>query len=186
MQSSLKDKQLTIEEYFFIEERSEVRHEFVNGNLYEMSGASREHHKICKKLLFIFEALLGNKGYEIFIENMKVKISNERKYYYPDIVVTKEAQTDENRYVQFEPVLLAEVVSDFSRTRDMVDKLIQYQKFSSLKYYLIIEQEKPEVTIVSRNKEDNWQSETYNSPEERIVLAAIEAEFTVSEIYNIF
>lgn len=115
MLSLLKNNQLTVEEYFLTEQRSEVRHEFINGNLYEMSAASREHHKLCKKLLFIFEELLGNKGYEIFMENMKVKIPNERNYYYPDIIVTRENQTDENRYTQFEPVLLAEVVSNFSR-----------------------------------------------------------------------
>ena len=57
MQTVLKDKVISVEEYMLLEEASEVRHEFINGNLYEMSGASREHHKlICKNLLLrIFE-----------------------------------------------------------------------------------------------------------------------------------
>ena len=46
MQSALKDKHYTVEEYFKLEEADEVRHEFINGNLYEVSGASREHHKL--------------------------------------------------------------------------------------------------------------------------------------------
>ena len=64
----------TLQEYFLLEEAGEVRHEFINGNLIEMSGASREHYKICKNILRILENLLTDKGYEVFIENMKVKI----------------------------------------------------------------------------------------------------------------
>ena len=61
MQSVLKDKEITVEEYIRIEEASEVRHEFIKGYLYEMSGASREDHKICKKLLRFFETMLKKK-----------------------------------------------------------------------------------------------------------------------------
>ena len=128
---------------------------------------------------------LEKKGYEVFIESMKVKIPGENIYYYPDILVTREAQTDENRYVQFEPELIAEVISDFSRTRDMVDKLIQYQKFNSLKYYLIIEHDKQEIIVVSRNAEAHWQSETYNQPDTTIKLPALEIEFKLSDIYSV-
>ena len=51
----------TDQEYFLSEESSEVRHEFINGNLIEMSGASREHHKICKNLLRLLESFLKQK-----------------------------------------------------------------------------------------------------------------------------
>jgi Uma2 family endonuclease len=118
MQSVLKDKNYTVEEYFRLEESGELRHEFINGYLYEMSGASREHHFICKNLLFFFEKVLKVKGYFTFIENMKVEIPNEKIYYYPDIIVTEEKQTNENRYVQFEPSLLIEVASDSTRKTD--------------------------------------------------------------------
>ncbi|MEO8711937.1 MAG: Uma2 family endonuclease [Parafilimonas sp.] len=183
MQSVLKDKVYDVDEYFLLEESGEVRHEFINGNLYEMSGASREHHKICKKLLRFFESYLEKKGYETFIENMKVKIPGEKIYYYPDILITNEQQTDENRYVQFQPALLAEVVSDSSRKTDMVDKLIQYQKFSSLKYYLIVEQDKQEIIVVSCNADGKWQSETYNQPDAIINLSALEIQINLQEIY---
>ena len=59
---------------------------------------------------------------------MTVKIPAENIYFYPDIIVTHELQTDENRYAQFNPELIAEV-TETTRTKDMIDKLIQYQKF---------------------------------------------------------
>lgn len=55
---------------------------------------------------------------------MKVKIENENQYYYPDIFITKEAETNENGYVQFEPELIVEVLSETTRAKDLVDKFI--------------------------------------------------------------
>jgi Uma2 family endonuclease len=133
--------------------------------------------------LRFFEDELQKSGYEVFIENMKVKIPNEKIYFYPDIIVTKEKQTNENRYVQFEPSLLIEVTSDSTRKTEMVDKLIQYQKFSSLKYYLIVEQDKQEIIVISRNSEVSWQSETYNQPETIINLSALEIQVNLKDIY---
>ena len=63
---------------------------------------------------------------------MKVKIQEEDQYYYPDIFITKEAETDNNKYVQFEPELIVEVLSETTRTKDMIDKFIQYRKIHSL------------------------------------------------------
>ena len=183
MQSVLKDKVYDVDEYFLLEESGEVRHEFINGNLYEISGASDIHNLICQNLLLIFRASLKLKGFYIFMENMKIKIPNEKIYYYPDIAATNELRTSETRYVQFQPALLAEVVSESSRKTDMVDKLIQYQKFTSLKYYLIVEQDKQEIIVVSRNAEGNWQSETYNQPDAIINLPSLELQLNLQEVY---
>jgi Uma2 family endonuclease len=65
----------------------------------------------------------------------------------------------------------------------LVDKLIQYQKITSLKYYLIVEQDKEEIIVVSRNAEGNWQSETYNQPNAIINLTALELQLNLSEVY---
>jgi Uma2 family endonuclease len=119
------------------------------------------------------------------MESMKVKIPGENIYYYPDILVTPELQTDENRYVQFEPELLAEVISDFSRKKDLVDKLIYYQKFNSPQYYLILERERQEITVINRTAQGSWQSETYNELESVIKLAHFEIEFKLSEVYSV-
>jgi Uma2 family endonuclease len=81
-----------------------------------------------------------------------------------DIVVTDEARSDETRHAQFQPTLLAEVTSYSTRKTDMVDKLIQYQKFPSLKYYLIVEQDKEEVIVISRNAEGNCKAKHLINP----------------------
>jgi Uma2 family endonuclease len=183
MSLTLSNRKFTVEEYFIYEESNEIRHEFISGNLYEMSGASREHHQICKRLLFFFEKLLAAAGYEIFIENMKVKIPGENIFFYPDIIVTHEPQTNQNRYAQYEPELLVEVTSEKTRTKDMIDKFLQYQKFSSLKYYLIAEQDKPEIIVVGKNENGNWQSETYSGTDAVINLPFLNFVLHLNEIY---
>ena len=111
-----------------MEESGEIRHEFVNGNLIAMSGPSGEHHFICQNPLLALLYSTKPLGFNVYIEKMKVKIQNEDQYYYPDIFITKEPGTDKNKNVQFEPESIVEVLSENTRTIDMVDKFIPHRK----------------------------------------------------------
>lgn len=184
MQSLELHKTYTPEEYFSIEEAGELRHEFINGNLIEMSGASRKHHKICKNILRILENLLSDKGYEVFIENMKVKIENENQYDYPDIFITKEAETNENEYVQFKPELIVEVLSETTRAKDLVDKFIQYRKIKTLDYYLLVEPEKYLVLCNFKNEQGEWDMISYTQHDEIISLPALNISLSMADIYK--
>jgi Uma2 family endonuclease len=184
MESLELHKTYTVPEYFLLEESGDIRHEFINGNLIEMSGASREHHKICKRLLRLLENMLDNKGYEVYIENMKVKIQNENQYYYPDIFITKEAETDENKYVQFEPELIVEVLSETTRAKDMVDKFIQYRKINSLNYYLIVEPEKYLVLCNFKDENGEWNMVSYTKPDEIIQFPKLNISLLLADIYK--
>ncbi len=124
MKSIELNKIYSVQEYFLLEESSDIRHEFINGNLIEMSGASREHHFICQNILLALLAKVRQLGYKVYMENMKVKIQDEDQFYYPDIFISKEPETDANRYVQFQPELIIEVLSQATRTKDIVDKFI--------------------------------------------------------------
>lgn len=101
---------------------------------------------------------------------MKVKIPNENQYYYPDIFITKEAQTGENKYVQFEPELIVEVLSEITRVKDMTDKFIQYRKIKSLNYYLLVEPEKFLVLLNFKNEKGDWEMISVTQKEEIISL----------------
>jgi len=184
MESLELHKIYSVSEYFSLEESGDLRHEFINGNLIEMSGASREHHKICKNLLRLFEDLLNGKGFETFIENMKVKIPNENQYYYPDIFITREEQTDENKYVQFEPELIAEVLSEATRVKDMTDKFIQYRKIGSLNYYLLAEPEKFLILLNFKNEKNDWEMISFTQKDEIISLPKLNISLSVADIYK--
>lgn len=184
MKSLEINKTYSVPEYFSIEESGDVRHEFINGNLIEMSGASREHHKICKNLLRILEDLLSGRGYEVYIENMKIKVPKENQYYYPDIFITKELQTDTNKYVQFEPELIAEVLSEATRVKDMTDKFIQYRKIPTLNYYLLIEPEKFLVLLNFKDEKGEWEMSSFTQKEEIISLPKLNLSLSMADIYK--
>ncbi|HEU5365717.1 MAG TPA: Uma2 family endonuclease [Hanamia sp.] len=184
MKSLELNKTYSVPEYFSLEEEGEIRHEFINGNISEISGASRKHHKICKNILRILENLLNDKGYEVFIENMKVKIQNENQYYYPDIFITKEIETVENEYVQFQPELIIEVLSESTRTKDLVDKFIQYRKIKTLDYYLLVEPEKYLVLCNFKNDEGEWDMISYTKEDEIIALPKLNISISMTDIYK--
>ena len=184
MESLELHKTYSVEEYFSIEESGEVRHEFINGNLIEISGASREHHFICQNILLAFLNSVKSLGFEVFIENMKIKIPNENHYYYPDIFITKEEQTDANKYVQFEPELIVEVLSETTRVKDMTDKFIQYRKIHSLKYYLLVEPEKYLVLVNFKNEKGDWEMSSFTQKEEVISLPNLNVTLAMKDIYK--
>ncbi|MEO5650826.1 MAG: Uma2 family endonuclease [Ginsengibacter sp.] len=184
MKSLELHKTYTVPEYFLLEESGEVRHEFINGNIIEMSGASREHHFICQNILLALLYSTKPLGFYVFIENMKVKIQHENQYYYPDIFITKEAQTDENKYVQFEPELIVEVLSETTRTKDMVDKFIQYRKINTLHYYLTVEPEKYLVLCNFKDKKGEWNMISYTKPDEIVHLPTLNISLSLSDIYK--
>ena len=184
MESLELHKTYSVPEYFSLEESGDIRHEFINGNLIEMSGASREHHFICQNILLALLKSTNPLGFKAFIENMKVKIPNENQYYYPDIFITKEAQTDENKYVQFEPELIVEVLSEATRVKDMTDKFIQYRKINTLDYYLLVEPEKFLVLLNFKNEKGEWEMVSFTQKDEIISLPKLNITLSLSDIYK--
>ena len=123
-------------------------------------------------------------GFKAFIENMKVKIPNENQFYYPDIFISKEAQTDENKYVQFEPELIVEVLSEATRVKDMTDKFIQYRKINTLDYYLLVEPEKFLVLLNFKNEKGEWEMVSFTQKDEIISLPKLNITLSLADIYK--
>jgi Uma2 family endonuclease len=177
----------TLEEYIKIDEVGPDKHEFYEGKLIRMPGESLLHNQICLLLYrLLFQALPLN-SYQLFVESVKVHIEGENKYVYPDITVIKQ-QPAENlpfkEYIIYQPLLIAEVLSDSTRKHDLTDKFILYQKISSLQYYLAIEPQKHVVFFFEKNEENEWTAKTFNQLSERIELPGLNAQISLAEIYG--
>lgn len=183
MEVIVKNKLYTVEEYFKLEESSELRHEFINGQLFEMSGASKKHHLTIQRIERYLATLFEPKNYLIYRETMKVKIYNEQKYYYPDIFITKETSMESEPYACYEPELIVEVSSESTFKFDAIDKLIAYQKIPLLKYYLIVDPENTEVVVYTKDNEGGWLSEAFRLKEDKIQLKKLDAELPLNIIY---
>jgi len=175
-----KDKKFANdEEYFAFEEASELKHELINGNLYEMSGSSKYHNKLERFIANFLEKLLGNR-YEVFIEGFKVKTPNGN-FFYPDVII---CANNSERYYTSEPILLVEVLSETTRKFDLTDKFIQYQKIPTLQYYLCVEPEQQVIIFYFKNNDEEWMTETFTKDESIIDLPALNISFAVKDVYS--
>lgn len=140
---------------------SEVKHEYIDGFVYAMAGASEKHCLISQNISYQFGEVLRKRKSpcKIFSSDMKVRENTlSINYFYPDVMVTCD-NNDDNEYYKNSPVILVEVLSNSTRKSDLVTKKLQYFNISTLQEYVVIEQNVCEVTVFKRSEE--WKPTLY-------------------------
>lgn len=182
--TAIQQRLMTVDEYIQFELKSEVRHEYINGQLIEMPGEKAINNIITNFLTAYFFSLLYPKGYSICSNVVKITVPGEKRFFYPDWFITKELVSEQNAYVRYEPELIVEVISKTSRTRDTIDKYLEYIKIPSLKYYIIIEPERLYVTVHSKGENGEWEADAYSERTDIIPLPLLETELPLRIIYR--
>lgn len=185
MVPAIDNKIYTLEEYIQLDESGDVRHEFINGQLYDMSGASDLHNEICQNITFLLRSLLAKSSFKIYMEGVKCKIQDNDYYTYPDVFITNHAEDLQNKYVKQFPILIFEVLSDSTRKYDTIDKFIQYQKIDTFEYYILVEPEFMYVNCFSKDETGEWQSAIFNKSDEMLPLKKLSIELPLYGIYNL-
>lgn len=177
---------MTVDEYLEFEERSETRHEFVNNQLIPMPGTTIFHNIICINLTFFLRSLLKKGLYRIVQENVKIQVSSDRDYTYPDVAITsdqRDLDAQNNYFIRF-PKVIFEVISKTSRTEDSVDKFIRYKNIEPLQNYILVDSEKELIEVRIKLKNGDWESETYLPSNIRFPVPALDIELTFDEVYE--
>jgi len=168
-------------EYLQMERQATQKHEFVNGIVYAMAGASREHDLIAGDG---FAAILARLEPPClaFTSDMKVRIrhASDECYYYPDISVTC-SQLDNNRYELTQPSLIVEVLSRSTDDADRGYKFTDYKTLPSMQEYVLVHQERPRVEIYRRRT--GWEKETYE-PDAEIELESVRVTLPITAFYR--
>lgn len=175
---------LSAAEYLDRERGSEVKHEYIDGELRAMAGASRLHNLIVLRLAAIFEALMAEKRVEAYVNDMRVRIP-DGPYYYPDAVVAPSPpkMEDAAQDTLLDPLVVVEVLSPSTETIDRGEKLDNYRLIPSLTDYLLVFQDRMRIDHYSRVSANEWRLVTRHSAEETVALASIGAELKLSDIY---
>jgi Uma2 family endonuclease len=178
------EHRMTVEEYFEIEKRSEIRHEYYNGEIYAMAGTTLNHNRIVGRMRSLLSSRFLPHGCDVFSENVKVRVS-DNYYPYPDIIVTCAPSDISGTYVVKHPSILVEVLSKTSATCDRVFKLRQYKSISSLRYYLLVSQNEYNVELYSRlDGKDLWTYQTFNNVNDVIQLEGFNFDIALKSIYE--
>ena len=146
---------ISIAEYLEGEKTAVERHEYVDGEVYSMSGASKRHNRIVRTLLDRFDKQL-KEGCEVFFTDVKVRIAHLNRFYYPDLVVVC-SDDDEDEYYVSKPVLIIEVLSPSTALTDKREKWFAYKEIESLKEYVMIDQESGSVDVYRRRDDGLWE-----------------------------
>ena len=183
--SSLPDYYLSPEEYLSLERRAEFKSEYIDGVAYAMAGGSERHNLITGNLVTELNVQLRATDCKVYPSDMKVRLPNSRKFFYPDVsVVCGETQfTDEERDVILNPVLIVEVLSDSTEAFDRGRKFSSYQQIESLREYLLVSQGEFLVEHYLR-QETGWFYTKAAGLEAALALPALNCRIALSDLYN--
>lgn len=171
------------EEYLQAEETSIVKHEYIDGQVYAMVGASDAHVTIAGNLFTMLKNHLRGKGCRVFISDMKVEIESRNIYYYPDVLVTCDERDRAFQYWKRYPCLIVEVFSEKTEAFDRGDKFADYREIKTLQEYVLISQKRQRVESFRRNAEGQWVLYTYNQGSE-IYLASVDFRISIDALYE--
>ena len=148
---------MTPQDYFAFEETTPLKHEYLDGAIYAMVGATARHNIISLNLAVTLRAKRP-RGCEVFISDMKLKMKHAAGefYYYPDLLVSC-SQTDRDPLFREQPVLLVEVASPSTERIDRREKLTSYREISTLIEYVIVGQDHRLIEIYRRR--NGWARE---------------------------
>ncbi|MEY3403016.1 MAG: hypothetical protein RLZZ86_2632, partial [Cyanobacteriota bacterium] len=162
---AVKDKfpKLTPEEYFVWEEKQLLRHEYLNGEVYAMSGRTQNHGRIASNIIFIVKGHLRGGGCQVGNSDCRVNILETKDYVYPDVSVTcEDSDRTATQAIQY-PCLIVEVLSPSTANYDRGDKFRLYRRNPRLQDYVLVDAEKIAIDLYRKNDRGNWEIFNYQS-----------------------
>lgn len=175
---------LTEAEYLAFEETAPVRHEYLAGEAYAMSGGSLRHNRIALNTASLLLARLSGRACQVFLSDVKLHVARDSAYYYPDVMAICGPQAvaaDESSIVT-EPVLVIEVLSPATETIDRREKLAAYRRLPSLQEYALVAQDSQQVEIYRRQRGGDWLYIAYG-PGETVEFASLGVTVPLAELY---
>ncbi len=185
MSNSNKLIYIPVEEYLRNEEVSPGKHEYVDGQIFAMTGSTRRHNIISGNIYSILRSHLKGSPCRAYMADIKARVEAANCFYYPDVMVSCDA-FDSSSVFTDSPVLIIEVLSRSTATIDRREKLVNYRQIPTLNDYVIIHQRKKRIELYRKNEAGVWQVLNFESGEEFPLTSIPGGGLTVSvdEIYE--
>ena len=174
------------EEYLRLERQASHKSEYLNGEIFAMSGASEEHNLIAGNIFGELRQQLKGQQCRAYTNDMRVKIRSNGLYTYPDmIVVCGEPQfEDEHVDTLVNPTLLGEVLSPSTERYDRIAKTSYYRTIESLAEHLIVAQDEIRLELYIRQTDGEWLFSLYRSLNDTVTLSSIGCTLKLNDIYD--
>lgn len=183
-QAEQQPRRYTVEEYLALEEQSEVRHEFFEGEIFAMAGADISHNLIGINFVSAFKQALRGKPCRAMMEGVQLAVQEGRHYTYPDVMISCDAADQQAKRIIKAPVLLIEILSPSTSEYDRGRKFNQYKQLPSLQHYLLVSQTSWLVEWYRREPGNIWSFTPLVEADDALVIPDLNINLTVAEIYE--
>jgi Uma2 family endonuclease len=175
----------TPEEYLALERSCETKHEYYNGEIFAMGGASKQHVLIVTNLIGELHSGLKEGPCTVYSTDLRVQVATTGLYTYPDVIVLCDELrfSDEQEDTLLNPALIIEVLSESTKDYDRGGKFEQYRTIDSFVEYLLIAQDRPHVEHHTRQPDGTWILHETNSLEVTIQLKSVPCSLRIADIY---
>jgi Uma2 family endonuclease len=175
---------MTYAQYLELERSSEVKHEYLRGEIFAMAGGSPEHARLAANVIGELGAALRGRPCAVFTSDARVRIEATDRATYSDVTVVcgrlEHAPDDPDSITN--PVVIVEVLSDATEADDRGEKFAHYRRLPSLREYLLISQRARRLEIY-RRRDDRWLLDEAGAGE-TLRLDSIDVALAVDEIYR--
>lgn len=178
-------KRFSIGEYLALECQSDTKHEYYQGEVFAMSGASTRHNILFSNLFIEIGIHLRGKKCRPYGSDMRIHIPENTLFTYPDISIfcgeLKISEHNEDSVIG--PTVLVEILSPSTKNYDRGEKFKLYRDIPSLREYILVDTESVRIEIFRMNASRHWELEEYKSLSEILFIHAIDFSISLSDIY---
>ena len=183
-EAALKLKALSSEDYLCEEATRALKHEYVDGQVYALAGATDRHNRVVTNISGHLWLATRGRACSTYTSDMKLRVQTElaHRFYYPDVMVTC-AEGDAHELYKIAPSLLVEVMSPSTASVDRREKLLAYQNIPELRDYLIVSAGKRYLERYRRDDTEGWWYHEYRQ-DGTVKLPYLNLELTLDDIYE--
>lgn len=171
-----------------MERASEIRHEYFDGEVFALAGASRSHNRIASNLVVALSRRLTGRDCDVYSNDLRVLVKATGLFTYPDVVVTcgGENFVDDERDTLTNPLMLIEILSPSTEAYDRGKKFEHYQRIPSLREFVLVSQTQRRVEVFRRIAAEEWSYRVYEPGADAggVMLEALDAVIDFDEIYS--
>jgi Uma2 family endonuclease len=177
---------ITPQEYLELERKAEIKSEYLDGEMFAMSGATREHAKVVLNIGTELNIQFVDRPCEVYVQDLRVKVSATGLYTYPDIAaVCGEPQFEDDHFdTLINPQLIIEVLSRSTESYDRGRKFAHYRAIESLHEYVLVSQTECRIERYLRQEDGNWLYTECTDPDGSIELTSIACRLSLARTYH--
>ncbi len=174
------------QEYLAFERISKEKHEYFQGKVIAMAGASLFHNRLVANLLGEIREALKSKPCEILPSDIRVSIPSGESYMYPDaVIVCGQPEMEDDKFDTLKnPMVIFEILSPSTEDHDRGRKFFFYRQIPSFKEYILVDSTKPFVEVSRQEENGAWKFEIITDPGGEVFISSIQISISMEEIYR--